>query len=70
LRARVILGGGYTIEHRNQYKRETQIVPMGNREITIEHLTPILTPKEQAQRKREVEAMLYGVFRKYTVTGA
>ena len=66
----MILKGDNTIEHTTQYRRETQIVPMGSREITIEHLTPILTPKEQAQRKREIEAMLYGVFRKYTVTGA
>jgi len=37
--------------------------------ITMEHLTPILTPKEHAQRKQEAETALYSVFRKYIGTG-
>jgi len=38
---------------------------LGGKPITVEHLTPILTPKERERRKREIERILYNVFIKY-----
>ena len=33
--------------------------------IVLESLTPVLSPKEKAQRKKEIERCLYEVFSKY-----
>ena len=38
-----------------KYHSEIKTVPLGGRMITIENLTPILPPKEQARRKRELK---------------
>ncbi len=48
-----------------KYQSEVKTVVMGERTITIKNLTPILSPKEREQRKREVEQKLFGVFSKY-----
>ena len=49
-----------------KYKSEVKTVSLGGgRTIQIENLTPILTPKEREQRKREIESQLYDVFSKY-----
>ena len=49
-----------------KYKSEVKTVSLGGgRRIQIENLTPILTPSQQEQRKREVESQLYDVFSKY-----
>ena len=51
-----------------KYRTETKTVPLGNGTITIENRTPILTPKERTQRRREIELQLYSVFQKYAET--
>jgi hypothetical protein len=35
------------------------------RPIVLTHTRPILTPKERAQKKREIESQLYEIFSKY-----
>ena len=41
-----------------KYQRETK-------SIVLESLTPVLSPKEKEQRKKEIERRLYEVFSKY-----
>ena len=48
-----------------KYQSETRIVPFGDRTIRIINNTPIYSPKEREQRKREVEQRLFYVFSKY-----
>ena len=48
-----------------QYKSEIKTAMLGGREIRVEHLTPILTPEEREERKREIEQLLFNVFVKY-----
>ena len=50
---------------RTSYHREVETVSFQGRTITVENLTPILAPKVRDRRKREIEAGLYTVFRKY-----
>ena len=47
------------------YKKEIETVSFQGKEITLENLTPILTPKQEAAKRRELEQQLYDVFRKY-----
>ena len=47
------------------YERETKAVAFQGKIIVLESLTPVLPPKEKAQRKKEIERCLYEVFRKY-----
>ena len=47
------------------YKMQTEIVNFQGREIPLENLTPILSPKQEAMKRRELEQRLYEVFRKY-----
>ncbi len=47
------------------YKKEIEIVPFQGKKITLENLTPILTPKQEAAKRRELEQQLYEVFHKY-----
>ncbi len=47
------------------YQRETKSVPFQGKTIVLESLTPVLSPKEKAQRKKEIERRLYDVFSKY-----
>ena len=47
------------------YKKQTEIVNFQGREIPLENLTPILSPKQEAMKRRELEQRLYEVFRKY-----
>ena len=47
------------------YERETKSVAFQGKIIVLESLTPVLSPKEKAQRKKEIERCLYEVFRKY-----
>ncbi len=44
---------------------EVKTASFQGRTITVENLTPILAPKVRNRRKREIEAGLYTVFRKY-----
>lgn len=50
---------------RTSYHREVKTASFQGRTITVENLTPILAPKVRDRRKREIEAGLYTVFRKY-----
>ena len=50
---------------RTSYHREVKTASLQGRTITVENLTPILAPKVRNKRKREIEAGLYTVFRKY-----
>ena len=36
-----------------------------DKEITLENLSPVLTPEHEAATRRELEQQLYEVFRKY-----
>lgn len=47
------------------YQRETKSVPFQGKTIVLESLTPVLSPKEREQRKKEIERRLYEVFSKY-----
>ena len=47
------------------YKTQTEIVNFQGREIPLENLTPILSPGQEAAKRRELEQRLYEVFRKY-----
>ena len=47
------------------YKKQTEIVNFQGREIPLENLTPILSPEQEAAKRRELEQRLYEVFRKY-----
>ena len=49
----------------DKFQSEIKVVSIGGRNITVEHLTPILSPKERERRKAEVEKRLYDVFVKY-----
>lgn len=48
-----------------QYQSEVTTTKLGDREIRLENLTPVLSPKEHEERKREIESRLYNVFAKY-----
>ena len=48
-----------------KYHSEIKTMALGGKVIKLENLTPILTPKEREQRKREIEKRLYDVFIKY-----
>ncbi len=48
-----------------KYHSEIKTVPFGGKTITIENLTPVLSPKERERRRREVEKRLFDVFSKY-----
>ncbi len=50
---------------RTNYHKEVKTASFQGRTITVENLTPILAPKMRDKRKREIEAGLYTVFRKY-----
>ena len=45
-----------------KYEREIKQSVLGDRVVTIENLTPILTPQERLKREREVERRLFDVF--------
>ena len=47
------------------YQRETKSVPFQGKTMVLESLTPVLSPKEKEQRKKEIERRLYEVFSKY-----
>ena len=57
--------GGMKMQAAVKYHSEVKTVPFGGRTITLESLTPILSPKERAKRKKEIEKRLYDVFIKY-----
>ena len=48
-----------------RYKKEIEIVTFQGKEITLENLSPVFTPEQEAAKRRELEHQLYEVFRKY-----
>jgi len=40
-------------------------VTFQGKEITLENLSPVFTPEQEAAKRRELEQQLYEVFRKY-----
>ena len=48
-----------------RYKKEKEVVTFQGREITLENLSPVFTPEQEAAKRRELEQQLYEVFRKY-----
>ena len=48
-----------------RYKKETEVVTFQGKEITLENLSPVFTPEQEATKRRELEQQLYEVFRKY-----
>lgn len=50
---------------KNNYKRDIETISFQRKEITLENLSPVLSPEQEAARRRELEQQLYEVFRKY-----
>lgn len=50
-----------------RYKTETKTAVFQGKNITLENLTPVLSPEQRDKRKREIEHTLYGIFKKYAV---
>ena len=48
---------------KNNYKRDIETISFQGKEIT--NLSPVLSPEQEAVRRRELEQQLYEVFRKY-----
>ena len=48
-----------------RYKKETEVVTFQGKEITLENLSPVFPPEQEAAKRRELEQQLYEVFRKY-----
>ena len=48
-----------------KFHSEIKTFQVGDKTIPLEHLTPILPPKERERRKRDIEKRLYDVFIKY-----
>lgn len=48
-----------------RYRKETEVVTFQGKEITLENLSPVFTPEQEAANRRELEQQLYDVFRKY-----
>ena len=46
-----------------RYKKETEVVTFQGKEITLENLSPVFTPEQEAAKR--LEQQLYEVFRKY-----
>ena len=51
------------------YQSETKTVPFQGKNIVLESLTPVLSPKEKEKRKKDIERCLYEVFSKYIRAG-
>jgi hypothetical protein len=51
-----------------KYTASTHTVIFQGKPITITDHTPVLSPGQRVKRKREIEAALYNVFKKYTDT--
>ena len=48
-----------------KYTTETCTVTFQGKLIKLTNFTPVLSPEQRAQRKREIEQALYGIFEKY-----
>ena len=54
-------------ETRVGYRKEVKTASFQGKSITVENLTPMLSPRarDKRKRKREIESCLYEVFVKY-----
>ena len=52
------------MEH-GKYRKETETVTFQGKEITLDNLTPVMTPEQEAAKRQELEQRLYDIFRKY-----
>ena len=52
-------------EMRITYHKEVETASFQGKPITLENLTPVLSPKARDKRKREIESCLFEVFIKY-----
>ena len=52
-------------EVRVGYHKEVKTMSFQGKSITVENLTPMLSPRARDKRKREIESCLYEVFVKY-----
>ena len=43
-----------------RYKKETEVVTFQGREITLENLSPVFTPEQEAAKRRELEQQQIG----------
>ena len=41
-----------------RYKKETEVVTFQGREITLENLSPVFTPEQEAVKRRELEQQM------------
>ena len=41
-----------------RYKKETEVVTFQGKEITLENLSPVFTPEQEAAKRRELEQPL------------
>jgi hypothetical protein len=48
-----------------QFTVETKSITLSGRPATLTSRTPILAPEQREKRRREIEAILYDVCRKY-----
>ncbi|MDR1439328.1 MAG: hypothetical protein LBJ10_04790 [Clostridiales bacterium] len=53
-----------------KYSVETATVMFQGKPITLTSRTPILSPEQREKRKREIESILYNVFKKYAAAPA
>ena len=61
----IFIGGFQMTEARVGYHKEVKTASFQGKSITVENLTPMLSPKARDKRKREIESCLYEVFVKY-----
>ena len=61
----IFIGGFQMTEVRVGYHKEVKTASFQGKSITVENLTPMLSPKARDKRKREIESCLYEVFVKY-----
>ena len=48
-----------------RYRKETEVVTFQGKEITLETLSPVFTPEQEAANRQELEQQLYDVFHRY-----
>ena len=61
----IFIGGFQMTEARVGYHKEVKTASFQGKSITVENLTPMLSPRARDKRKREIESCLYEVFVKY-----
>ena len=61
----IVIGGFQMTEARVGYHKEVKTASFQGKSITVENLTPMLSPRARDKRKREIESCLYEVFVKY-----